>query len=85
MMFSTRLIKQTTLSEQWQLQQLISAEDLEDHKPTHLLRRMQQLLGDKAEATEPSLLRGVFLQQLPLNVRIILASTAKGSNVRELA
>ena len=42
------LIKRTTLSEQRQLQQLLSAEDIGSHKPTHLLHKMQQILGDKS-------------------------------------
>ena len=45
---------------------------------------MQQLLGDKVEAMDSSLLSKLFLQQLPSNVRMILASTAKGSNLQEL-
>ena len=75
----------TTLSEQQRLQQLPSAEDLGDQKPTQLLRTQQQLLGDKAEVMDPALLTGIFLQQLLSNVRMILASTAKGSNLQELA
>ena len=46
---------------------------------------MLQVLGDKAEAMDPFLFRGLSLQQLPSNVRMILASTAKGSNILELA
>ena len=50
------LIKRTTLSEQQQLQQLLSTEVLGNQKPTHLLCKMQQLLGEKANAMDPSLL-----------------------------
>ena len=46
---------------------------------------MQQLLGDKAEAMDPSLLRGLFVQRLLSNVRMILASTAKGASLIDLA
>ena len=50
------LIKQTTLSEQLQLQQLLSTEDLRNQKPTHVLWKMQQLLGDRLRSwTSPSL------------------------------
>ena len=56
------LIKRTTLSEQQGLQQLLSAEDLGDRKPTQLFRKMQQLLSEKAIAMDPSLPRGLLLQ-----------------------
>ena len=36
---------------------------------------MQQLLGDKANATDITFLRELFLQRLPTNVHIVFTST----------
>ena len=72
----SQLIKRTTASEQRRLQQLFNAEELGDRKPTQLLRRMQQLLGDKAASTDSSFLRELFLQRMAGNIRTVLASTA---------
>ena len=46
---------------------------------------MQQLLGDKADSTEKSFLRELFLQRLPATVRMVLASTAETVKLDELA
>lgn len=78
------LVKRTSESEQRRLQQLISSEELGDRKPSQLLRRLQQLLGAKAPTFDTAVLRELFLQRLPVNVRMILAS-ASGLVLPELA
>ncbi|XP_064475718.1 uncharacterized protein LOC135389614 [Ornithodoros turicata] len=70
------LLKRTTCSDRARLQQLLSAEELGDRRPTQLLRSMRQLLGDGASSTSDSFIRELFLQRLPRNVQMVLAATS---------
>ena len=77
------LIKRTSASEQRRLHQLLIAEELGDRKPTQLLRRMRQLLGD--HTLEESILKQLFLQRLPTNAQLILAPTSDTVSIDQLA
>ena len=80
-----QLIARTTTSEQCRLQQLSNTEELGDRKLSQLLRRMQQLLGDKAAMADTAFLRELFLQRLPPNVRMVLVSAEGSQSLEELA
>ena len=80
-----QLIKRTAASDQCRLQQLLHSEELGDRKPSQLLHRMQQLLGDSAAATDSAFVRGLFIQRLPANVRMVLASATDSTSLEDLA
>ncbi|XP_064462642.1 uncharacterized protein K02A2.6-like [Ornithodoros turicata] len=54
--------------------QLLSQEEL--GRPSQLLRRMRQLLGDNSASLDDTILRERFLQRLPQNVEMVLATAA---------
>ncbi len=78
-------MKRTAASEQKRLHLLLKEEELGDRKPSQVLRRMQQLLGEKAGAIDVSLFRELFLQHLPANVRMVLASVSDTVILEDLA
>lgn len=78
------ILDRTTASERQRLQQLLTTEELGDRRPSQLLRHMQSLLGERAQSFDASLLKELFLQRLPANVQMILA-TATSLPLPELA
>ncbi|XP_077559151.1 uncharacterized protein LOC144174362 [Haemaphysalis longicornis] len=78
------LLERTAASERTCLQQLLYTEELGDGRPSQLLRRMTQLLGSRAQAMDGALLRELFLQRLPANVQMVLA-TASSMDLPSLA
>lgn len=78
------LVSRLMSSEQHRIQQVLSTEDLGDRKPSQLLRHLQYLLGDKATTIDPAIFRELFLQRLPANVRVALA-TASNLSLNQLA
>ena len=77
------LISRVSASEQRRVQLLLTEEELGDRKPSQLLRRMQQFLGE--QKLEKGILKQLFLQRLPVNVRLILASTSETLSLSDLA
>lgn len=78
------LITRLVASEQRRLQQLLSAEEMGDRRPSQFLRHLQHLLGNKASTLDTAILRELFLQRLPASVRVALVS-AHGLPLSELA
>uniref|UniRef100_A0A1X7UWZ2 Peptidase A2 domain-containing protein n=1 Tax=Amphimedon queenslandica TaxID=400682 RepID=A0A1X7UWZ2_AMPQE len=77
------LIQRITASQQLQIRQLFQGEELGDRKHIQLLRRMEQLLGNQGSEHTATMLK-LFLQHLPSNVRMILASTPGDNTVKDL-
>ncbi|XP_064458870.1 uncharacterized protein LOC135369139 [Ornithodoros turicata] len=69
------ILDRLEVSERARFQQLLSEEDLGDRKPSQLLHRMKQLLGDSASQSQQPLLRELFLQRLPQAMRMVMAGS----------
>ena len=80
-----QLTKRTSASKQRRIQELLSTEELGDRTPSQMLRRIQQLLGDMAPRMDAALLRELFLQCLPANVRMVLTPSAEDLGIDQLA
>lgn len=70
------LLERTAASERTRIQQLLSSEELGGRRPSQLLRHMKHLLGTHSHAMDDTLLRELFLQRLPSNVQMVLATAA---------
>lgn len=70
----TKLIERSTSSQQARLRQLLTAEELDDRKPSQLLRRMRQLVGTNTSLISESLLKQLFVPRLPTHVQVILTA-----------
>lgn len=66
-----RLLKRFEMSPQAKMEKLLSSCDLGDMKPTHLLAKMQDLAAGLN--VDENLMKMLFLQRLPQNVRSVLA------------
>ncbi|XP_075533613.1 uncharacterized protein LOC142566665 [Dermacentor variabilis] len=78
------LLERPTTSQRARMQQLLSAEDLGDHRPSQLLRRMRQLMSGNTTVNDDRLLRELFMQRPPVNVQMVLA-TATVMDLNSLA
>jgi hypothetical protein len=77
------LINRTSESTAQRLKKALDATEIGDIKPTQILRKLtQQLEGMDPEA---ALVREVFLQKLPTNIRSIVASNVERMELAELA
>lgn len=79
----SELSKRASHSKPKQLHQLLIAEELAVCKPSQLLRKMRQLLGDNR--LEEGILRQLFLQRLPASAQIILIPTTDTVPLDDLA
>ena len=77
------LLRRHELSDQRRLQELLSQEDLGDRRPTQVLRRMQQLVGE--HAMDDQLLRSLFIQKLPSVIQPVMVTAAAEVSLTAMA
>ena len=68
------LLKNLQSSVATRLRELLSKEELGDEKPSQLLSRMKQLLGDKYQTFDADLFKQLFYQRLPSHIQRSLFS-----------
>ncbi|XP_076054477.1 uncharacterized protein LOC143033165 [Oratosquilla oratoria] len=81
----TALLKRPQSSVSTRLLELLSKEELGSEKPSDLLRRMKQLLGDKYQPFDIGLFSHIFYQRLPPAVQHSLFSVKAKLSPDELA
>ena len=80
-----KLIQRIVASQQQRIHQLLTVKNLETESPcTQFLQRLQQLAGDTVR-NESVFVRELFLQRLPANVHMVLASTRVNTPIDKLA
>ncbi|KAH8019026.1 hypothetical protein HPB51_015652 [Rhipicephalus microplus] len=72
----TALLERTTAPQRSRIQPLLSAEKLGNRRPSQLLRHMRKLMSDNTTSTDENLLRKLFLQRLPGNLQMVLATAS---------
>ena len=71
------VIKRTTSTAEARIKQLLHAEQLDGRKPTQLLRRMRQLIGNHTNLVPNDLLKQLFIDRLPSQVQGVLAASSE--------
>lgn len=67
-------------SKEAKLRKLLRGQELGEDKPSHLLQRLRNLAGsDCTNYTDCTIIRSLFLEQLPESVRSILAVSSEGN------
>ncbi|BHF84036.1 hypothetical protein SprV_0902718600 [Sparganum proliferum] len=76
------ILRLSSVSDRQRYHQLIKEESLGDRKPSDLLRRMRSLLEDMQ--VDDKFVKEIFLERLPADVQMILASGSQDLTVSQL-